>query len=240
MLVVTDRRIPDAAQKTLIDRGATLIKLPPHPALPAPVASHPDLLLFFAPDAICCTESYQKVAAPELELICAAIKKPIRTVSEELGATYPKDILLNAAPVGSILFCHPTHTARTVREHPAYHTLPVRQGYTKCSTLPVGDQALITEDPSITAAATARGIEVLQISKGAVTLKGYDTGFLGGASSFSPYGAYREILFCGALECHPDAKRIRDFCNQHGYGVTSLSDEPLCDVGTMFVFDLIT
>ncbi len=240
MLIITDCRLPISAKERLLEQNNQVVLLPPHPALPVPVASHPDMLLFFAPDAIYCSNSYWEHAKKELTLLSDALSLEVRFTLSDLGDRYPHDILFNAAPLGSRLICHPTHTARELRTHPTYDIIPVRQGYAKCSILPVGRSALITEDPSIAHTARQNNIDVLQIKQNAVKLTGYSTGFLGGAASFAPFSNVQEILFCGSLDTHPDADQIRDFCNARGFETISLSDEPLYDVGTMFVFDLNT
>ncbi len=233
MTAIVDARIPPTAEKDLSDRGFAIVKLPPHPALPDPVASHPDMLLFFAQDAVYCTKSYHETAKNELAMIALAAQRPLVILKDELGATYPHDIRLNAAPVGSCLFCLPTHTENEIKE--GYRIVPVRQGYAKCSTVPVGERALITADPSIARAASVNQLDVLKIRAGYVTLPCYDTGFLGGASSFAPYGGTREIFFCGNLATHPAHAAITAFCNNHGFETVSLTDEPLTDVGTIFL-----
>ena len=52
MLAVADMRLTKEVQTTLENAGHTVLRLPPHPTLPPQVASHPDMLLFFAPNAI--------------------------------------------------------------------------------------------------------------------------------------------------------------------------------------------
>ena len=59
-----------------------------------------------------------------------------------------------------------------------YHA--VKQGYAKCSTVLVNEQACITADTSIAAAVKQCGLDVLQIRPGFVELPGYPYGFLGG------------------------------------------------------------
>lgn len=233
MTAVVDSRIPVAAERALTERGFTICKLPPHPSLPPPAASHPDMLVFFAQDAILCTRSYHAIAQKELETVSRAAQRPIGILSGEVSDAYPHDILLNAAPMGDRLLCLPTHTANEITAR--YRVIPVKQGYAKCSTLPVGEGALITADPSIARAAHANRIDVLSVRAGYVSLTGYDTGFLGGAASFAPYFPTREILFCGALTSHPDGEAIRAFCNERGFETVSLSKEELTDIGTIFL-----
>lgn len=238
MLAVVDYRIPPQAKCALERMGHRVLELPSHPSLPAPVSAHPDMLLFFASDGIFCTKSYQSIAKNELDSLYKYTKKPLSAVEAEISEHYPHDILLNAAPIGKRLFCNVAHTARELTAHPAYEAVNVRQGYTKCSTLPVGERALITEDASIARSARQKGIDVLQVKSHAVTLKGYDTGFLGGAASFSPYVSIPQILFCGNLDHHPNAPEIRQFCNSHGIEPVSLSNEELTDVGTIFLLPM--
>lgn len=235
MLAVVDERIPSDSEEGLKKRGFSVLKLPPHPNLQKPIASHPDMLLFFAPDSIYCTKKYQEIAKGALCVLSKACGRPIKTVEAELQPTYPHDVLLNAAPVGKTLFCSKSSVAEELLQNESYEICNVRQGYAKCSILPIGDDALITEDPSIAKAAREIGKDVLQVEQNAVRLSGYSTGFLGGCASFSPYEDTPEILFCGALHSHPNANEIERFCKEHGYRVHSLSSSPLTDVGSIFL-----
>ena len=235
MLAVVDQRISQKNADALQALGYSVLPLPPHPTLSSPVASHPDMLLFFASDAVFCTKSYLEIAKKELETIAAVCARPIRCVDEEYGSRYPHDILLNSAPIGNRLFCLASHCARALINAPSRKLCPVKQGYAKCSVIPVGEDALITDDPSIAKVAEREGLSVLQIEKDAVVLNGYDTGLIGGCASFAPYAQTDEILFCGDLMCHVSHREITDFCNRHGKAVRSLSSEALTDVGTIFL-----
>ena len=236
MLALLDHRAPKELEDSLWGKDYRVLRLPAHPKLPLPVSAHADLLLFFAPEEVLCTKSYFEIAKDLLFEIAAAAQKPLRLIEEELGAPYPKDVFLNAVLVGNTLFCNPKTVARRVRVSLINEqTALVKQGYTKCSILPVGDRALITEDVAIAAIARQKGFDVLQIEKGHVSLPGYDTGFLGGATSFSPYKKTNEILFCGNLFIHPNAEEILAFCKKHNQTVLSLGNLPLLDVGTLFL-----
>ena len=235
MLAVLSQQAPVDLQNELRARGIAVCLLTPHPFLPPPVAHHPDMLLFVAPDAIFCTKSYAKIATNELAVIAEYTHLPVCPIDRSVDAQYPADILLNAAPIGGRLFCLPRHTAPELTAHPAYRVHPVRQGYAKCSILPVGQNALISEDPSICSAARQAELDVLQVTPGSVRLTGYPHGFLGGAASFSPLAETDEIFVCGDLDRHPDAARIRAFCEQRKKQIIPLGKGPLTDVGTIFL-----
>ena len=234
MLAITNHTFPREAEEALARFGHRTLRLPPHPNLPAPVASHPDMLLFFAPDAIFCTESYCKIAARELGEISLVYGAPIRYIKKEYENEYPRDVLLNALPLGKHLFCN---TKTIAQELLALEFEPchVNQGYTKCSALPLGDRALITADASIASCAKEKGVDVLQIQEGHVSLSGYDYGFIGGCASFAPRGGINTVFFCGDLSHHPDYNQIKCFFTKYNYDMICLSSFDLCDIGTIFM-----
>ncbi len=234
MLALIDHRAPNNLLRALETCGIRPLLLPSHPALPHPVAAHPDMNLFFAQDRILCTKEYVRIAERQLAELARESGRTIDPIDEEVGDRYPLDIRLNAAPVGEFLFCHPTYVASKLKKL-GYRTVPVRQGYAKCATIPVGDRALITADPSIAREATAMGLDVLKVSPAHIDLQGYDTGFLGGATSYTPYQKNDRILFCGDLWRHPDADKIEAFCNQRHVQTVSLTNTPLTDLGTVFL-----
>ena len=235
MLAILDSRAPRAICKALEARGHRILAMPPHPHLPSPVCAHPDMLFHFGKHSIFTTKGYYETAKAYLEEIARICHKSIVTTKQEVGDSYPKDVLLNAAELGEHLFCFQKATAREILlEYPEDKILSVRQGYAKCSILPVSERALITQDPSIALVAQKNGFEVLRITPGAIHLPGYDTGLIGGAASAVPYGEWEEIYFCGDLDTHPDGNTIRDFCQAHHKTVTEVKGLPLTDVGTLF------
>ena len=236
MLALLDHRAPLSAEQSLEAHGYRVLRLPSHPMLPAPVSAHADLLFFFAPSETLSAKSYFGIAKDVLMEIASKTKKPLRLIREELGDFYPKDVPLNAVLVGERLFCNPKTVADRIRiSLMDEKTVFVKQGYTKCSILPVGENALITEDGAIASLALEKGFDVLRIEKGSVSLPGYDTGFLGGAASFAPYEKIKEIFFCGDLCRHPDFEKIQAFCKKHDREAISLGKFPLLDVGTIFL-----
>ena len=234
MLAVTNHTFCREAEDALAMFGHRTLRLPPHPNLPSPVSSHPDMLLFFAPDAIFCTKSYYNIATKELEEISRVYGAPIQLIDEEYGNKYPTDVLLNALPLGKQLFCNTKTVARELLEL-GLTSCHVNQGYAKCSTLPLGESALITSDASIAKKAADMGLEVLQIEAGHISLDGYDYGFIGGCASFAPRKNIDTVFFYGDIAKHPDYNRIFEFCVLHKYNVRSLSNFGLCDIGTIFM-----
>lgn len=227
MLVFTDCRLDPKALQTLCEFGHTPIPCPPHPLLDAPIASHPDLLLFLTDDRILTHADYAPALDPAL---------PLETISEQLGQKYPRDVLLDAALVGKHLVCRPDATSEALlayAKEKGATVLPVRQGYAKCNLCIVSENAVITEDPSIARALSAVGTDVLHVAPGHVRLPGYPYGFIGGASGCDG----EHVFFCGDLSLHPDGARIAAYCRLHGKIPVSLCPGELCDAGSLLFFD---
>jgi len=138
--------------------------------------------------------------------------------------------------VGESAFCLKEHTATEILSEEPFDFYSVKQGYTKCSVIPVDERSLITADASIAAVTTRRGLDILLLREQATDLQGYDTGFIGGATSYSPYFQDPNIYFCGDLDTHPQSREIRRFCAERNRTCISLTQHPLQDVGTVFLF----
>ena len=230
--VVIDGRTPDAAISGLRARGFEPILLPCFDKLDAPVSAHPDMLIFFG-DKLFCPNEYYSAAKKELDLISKIANLPICAADTELSPLYPNDVAFNSLRIGNFIFGKESCIAPKIKEYAAEAALKivdVKQGYTKCSVCKVSENAIITSDRSIEKAAKNCGIDVLLVSSGHVKLKGYDCGFIGGASGSDGENVY----FCGSLDSHPNGDAIRFFCKKHKKETVSLSDEPLYDIGTMF------
>jgi hypothetical protein len=111
------------------------------------------------------------------------------------------------------------------------NVINVNQGYTKCSICVVNENAIITDDESIFAAAGNFFNDTLFVSKGSIRLNGYDYGFIGGASA-----VYKDnVFFFGDLKMHSQGNEISEFCKLNGFFPISLGKEKLCDVGEAII-----
>ena len=227
--VIVDERIDGECERGLLERGFEVIKLPSCKTLQAPVSAHPDMLLFIGKGRLVCHEDYYRIARCEIDKIADGQRELVLT-NEKWSADYPNDVLFNAAPVGDKLICNERSVSKKLAElYGAENIVNVRQGYAKCASVVVGDNGIITADPSIARAATAAGIDVLVLSGSHTRLGGYDTGFLGGAS-----GDDGEcVFFTGNIDLHPEVEQIREFCKKQGREVCSLSSAPLYDYGSL-------
>lgn len=173
---------------------------------------------------------------------------PIFVDNENLpGIKYPKDCIYNAACSGKFLIHNFDITSPALldacgvkfsgaddnknSEMSKKNMIPihVKQGYTKCNTCLIDEDSIITEDKGIAYACLNHGLNVLLISKGFVKLKGFNYGFIGGASG----RLGNKIIFNGDLSRHPDFLRIKDFIKSRNLEAIYFKEFPLTDIGSI-------
>ncbi len=230
--VVISAQASQKCKNALVALGYRLVELPACPTLPAPVAAHPDMLIFIYGKEYLCTADYRKIAARPLEELESLGYTPIIS-NEVLGNKYPRDVIFNSLLISNTVYGLKKVMSPLIQEAAERHGLKiknVRQGYTKCSVCKISEDSVITADASIADALSSDGIDVLRISEGGIGIAEYDHGFIGGTSGVDGDRVY----FCGDIFSHPDADIIVEFCKKHKKECISLCDEPLFDIGSLF------
>lgn len=148
---------------------------------------------------------------------------------EKLGPAYPANIRYNAACTGKYFIHNLQHTDPDLLERTAsLEKIHVSQGYTKCGTVIVDEDSIITADMGIYNACREK-LDVLLIQPGYVKLRRFPYGFLGGAS-----GRIGDALvFNGNLEQHPDFAAITAFIAARGLKPVYFRQYPLEDIGSI-------
>lgn len=195
------------------------------------IRNHADLSFFD------CNDGTLFIAAEmsEYKTIFQNLGYEVRILSHKLGEKYPYDVPLNCLTLGEYLICNVDTVSSDVLKYfrdKKVNIVNVRQGYTKCSVIPVNGHAIITDDKSIGKKCKEYNIDVLTVSKGSVLLDGFDYGFIGGtAGKLSD----TQIAFNGDINTHTDCEKIIDFLKKHNMQAVSLADGPLYDIGSIIV-----
>ncbi len=206
-----------------------VIEIPSYERLDMPVSSHPDMLIFYESDTVIVPAEYIGLNGSLYEQLTATGNTVIKDDSVIVSREYPGDISFNVLDMEGFCFGRKPYVSAAIRDlidRSGKELVDVRQGYAACSAAS-GGTFCITADPSLRSAVSEHGMDVLMISAGSVRLKGYDYGFIGGASGYSDGSMY----FFGDVTEHPDGNRIRDFLKEHGCGCISLGTGPLEDHG---------
>lgn len=226
--------ISEMADELLIDymktRG-TVILIPKDDRFDTRISSHPDLVLSIIDDTLIIDENAHANIYHQLN----SLGIPYVVGSSRLAAAYPEDIAYNAVITSDFLIHKLAYTNSLISMHSKNthkKMLSVKQGYTKCSTVVVKEDAIITSDQSIYKAAKDY-MRTLLIEPGHVLLEGFDSGFLGGAS-----GSVEDtVVFHGDLSEHPDFLRIKSFVEAEQKKLLFFKEFPLTDIGSILVFN---
>lgn len=220
-----------------MDYGYRLIKLPPCPALPTPMASHTDMLLCRLGNELICSEEYRN-HEPEIVCaindICVGLGIKLLFTNERFGGVYPFDCLLNALQIADKVFCREASISKFVIERAREMNLqicPVKQGYPACTVLRLDDSRVITADRGMARAIRSQGIAVTEIANGGINLTPYPYGFIGGCAARADGAVY----FLGDPSTHPSFPAISQAISEAGLTIRPLSDEPLRDLGGLIL-----
>lgn len=190
-----------------------IIKVLDSPFLNSGIASHPDLFM--------CKMGCQ----PDSPLFMGDPLTP--------KSPYPRDIPYNAVCTGKY-FIHNLAASDTTLLQKAkemgMELIHVRQGYTKCNMVVVDENSLITSDNGLYNTLVGHpDIDCLLIQPGHVSLPGYTTGFIGGASG----RVGNRIFFHGNLQAHPSSIQIIQFIVSRGLQTVWFDEFPLTDIGSV-------
>lgn len=219
--VVLAKNVPEEAVGSLRKLGYTPVFTRECPYFDTAVAFHPDLIIcrhssggFLAWDGI--DGGIRELLGDNVTWV--SFDKDASNLSNE-GK-------LNVLDVGKYRFANRKYCADIILP-PSFVFIHVNQVYCACSSIPVDEGSVITDDPSIKKAAEAVGLAVLFVSKGDVSLPGHPYGFIGG----SCVRLDGKIGFFGELASHRDGKAVRDFIESRGIEVVELCGGRLRDLG---------
>lgn len=215
------------ATKKLNEMGFEIINFPQNTNVDERISHHADLSFF-----VCDKDIF---IAQEMECLVSKLQSTgynVHVSDAPLGKAYPADVKLNCVSFGKYLMCNVDTVSKAVLKYSIQKgkaVINVNQGYTKCSVIPVADNAIITDDESICKKCVEYGIDVLKVSKGKVLLTGFDYGFIGGTA-----GVYDNMIaFNGDIFSHPDGKQITDYIKKQGKIPVSLAEYELVDTGSL-------
>lgn len=229
--------ISELAEKSFIEHMTDfgrVILVPKDPRFDPRIASHPDLIITIVDNSLIIDEN----ADPRIFMQLDALQVPYIRSSCALKSRYPEDAAYNAVVTGQHLIHKLNSTNTLVLQHCIYSGMAlvnVKQGYSKCSTVVVDDNHLISSDHGICrTVGNLSGIDILPIQSGFVELEGFDYGFLGGCS-----GVIGDTLvFHGDLSRHPDFIKIKEFARAAGKKLLYFTDFPLRDIGSILVLHI--
>lgn len=153
--------------------------------------------------------------------------------NNSLSNTYPKDIILNALILDSIFIHNLNYTDKKLLSlQESKKLVNVKQGYTKCSVLPISTTAFITSDKGIYYALKNLEMDVLLVPYGDILLPSLNYGFIGGVGGLI---SSDKLGFFGELEYYDYGEDVYKFLYKHDIEPISLKKGKLIDRGSLLV-----
>ena len=218
-----DRQITDYI--TLL--GFICVPVIPSPRVSAPICSHADVLYKKINNNTMIISSWQKANLPLLEKLGYNV-----LIEDGLQPGYKSESLLNYINNDKYVIYNPKTAFPDENLFYNKTAIAVKQGYTRCSTLSVTDTAYITDDTSIYNALIKNNLDCLLIEKRNIRLKGYDYGFIGGASVKLNE---KQILFFGDILNKEDKNKVISFIKKYNIEPLFISDKKLTDIGSAII-----
>ncbi|MEG3030084.1 MAG: hypothetical protein RR827_06755 [Oscillospiraceae bacterium] len=214
--------------KELSGLGYNCIATIPSDKVSPQIATHADVLYLKIDDKNILISSCQCENIPILQgkgLCVNAI--------DSLKPGYQSECGLNVIKIQNTLIYNPKTAIKCDLFNNVTHKIPIKQGYTKCSTIVIDEKAYITEDKGVYNSMVKNGKDCLLLSKGSVRLDGYEYGFIGGAGIMLEN---RVLFFCGDVMQHPQKDNILQFLNKYDVAFHYIKNKPMVDVGGAIIF----
>lgn len=126
-----------------------------------------------------------------------------------LGPKYPDDIILNGLILENFFIHNLNFTDKTLLESQKNKkNIHVKQGYTKCSVLPIREDSIITSDKNIAKELLNYNFNVLLIPSGDILLPTLNYGFIGGTGGMI---SENKIAFFGELSNYAYGQEVYSF-----------------------------
>lgn len=208
--------------------GIEVLSTKPNKCFDKRVSTHADLSIFHlgGNKIILHNQPELSVKLKNLGMEVTEINSSARNVQ------YPYDCILNCFILGQNIFAKDSITDKNISVYATEHSLSfanIKQGYAKCSTIPLDDNSFITDDISIYKKGKELGYSCILISKGDVKLDGFEYGFIGGCAFKL---SKDKLAFFGDITKHRDYERIYDFVTSKGIKIEYLAEHDLYDVGS--------
>lgn len=222
-----DCRLTEKELELLSNHNLKIIKVPKSNDLYDAISSHPDIQL--------------NIINSKKIILAKNSKLSLKTLTDNninfefsnnlLKEKYPENIFLNSINLKNFFIHNLKYTdlnlLNNVREK---NLINIKQGYSKCSTAIVNDNALITSDLGIYNTLKKYPIDVLLIPSGDIILPGLSYGFIGGSCGLL---SKDKMAFLGNLKNHSYGKDIKEFLFKHNVKPIYLNEGKLIDRGSI-------
>lgn len=232
MFCFVDYRISDLEKNTLEKLNLNIIKIPKCDTLYDAINGHVDIQVHIL-DKESKTILINKNMPVEFKKNLSNLKIKFIESYSDLGKSYPFNIGLNAFSINNYFIHNLKHTDKNLLSfQESKELINVKQGYTKCSCLPISENAFITNDKGLYKSLIKYNFDILYLPPGDITLDGFDYGFIGGTGGLIDDNT---IAFFGHLDFYKYGDSVKEFLNKYNVKPIYLKNDKLTDRGSLFV-----
>ena len=224
--VIIDKTAPDIVKDQLRDLGYSVVDTVKLDTFETSLGTHPDI-------QVCKIRQYLVVDPRTYEYYLEELKDTgITVVKGKVTVTnyYPDNIAYNVAVLDDYAIHNFNYTDPVIQgiiDKLGLIKVDVKQGYSKCNILHTED-SIITSDEGIVNRLPSE-LSRLKISPDSIVLRGYDYGFIGGATGYDS----RVVYFLGDILAHPEYKKIKEYLDSKNIDTMVLGNDSLTDLGSL-------
>ena len=206
----------------LADQNIEFIETIDNPNLDMRIADHPDLSLYaLDKDNII-------VAAEVFDYYKNKLTGKNMIKGSSVSEKYPKDSIYNLLRFKDF-YIHNDFTEENIErilKERNYKNLFVKQGYSRCSIIPLRE-SLLTSDYGIYKALKDK-VNIILLDNDKIELDGFDQGFIGGTCGL----VQGKLIFTGDISRHKSFDIIKKACDRENIDII-YPDIPLVDLGSL-------
>lgn len=228
-----DYRLSKDEEEKLIEFGVNIVKVPKANVYSA-IDGHPDIQLHIVSKPNQTLVVHKNICNDFLKSL-NSLNIPYELSDSDLGYKYPEDIILNCVSSENYLIHNLKYTDNKILSiNKGKKLINISQGYTKCSTAIISEDAYITSDLPLSIALRNEGLDVLLIPPGDIILPGLDYGFIGGTCGLLDSNT---LAFFGSLENYKYGADVKKFLKKHNVKPFYLSNGKLIDRGSILIWN---
>lgn len=232
MFCFVDYRISDFEKNNLKSLNLDIIKVPKCNDLYDAINGHVDIQIHIL-NKDTKTILINKNMPNEFKENLSKFKINFIESNSELKYKYPFNISINAFSINNYFIHNLKYTDKTLLSFQKDKKLiNVKQGYTKCSCLPISKNAFITNDAGLYKALSNYDFDILYLPPGDIILDGFDYGFIGGTGGLINNTT---IAFFGNLDFYKYGDSVKKFLSKYNITPIYLKNDKLTDRGSLFV-----
>ena len=225
VLIIINKILPEKAKKRLSEFGS-LIEVDTKNIVDDYLSGHPDVFFTLINNRLIYSPSLPANIITQLETNGVRLTQG----KSFLKNTYPECAAYNAVVTKDLIIHKTDITDIIIKENCSFHKfINVNQGMTRCSLIPITDNAFITSDKGIFRTLKSEGYDTLLVGTEGIILPGKSYGLFGGTCGV--YG--KDLFLTGKLKYFGSGRLVSDFCNKHSINIIELYDGPLFDGGSI-------